>query len=1116
MTDSPSMGFRELELDNFYSCTGQEILDSFVYPVLARSISYDRLTGYFSVESLVAAAEGLEGLFRNGGKMRLVIGMHDVPDELMAALAIGRMMPEDLVAQYCRRVIEDVGFLVEQASRNAISAIGWMMRSGHLEVRVAAPRGPKGIYHQKRMIFRDVHVNIIAGTGSLNETRGGQDNIEEMNFHFSWNSSSTAIRKFSEDYEDIWNGLASDIEIYALDETFASNLLKEVHSARHPFLEQDSSDLNTARLLLDGARASPMLGPFNLTSAAFYPHQERVYLEALGRWPIRVLLGDEVGLGKTLEAGAIIAYMWKYCRMKNISILAPAGLLRQWQDEMHKHFNLDFWRWNSNSREFVSPTGEVVSVPYQGAKGVSRPPLTLTSSHWALRHPEQILKNVPSMLVVDEAHSARLKKDEYGFRHTKMWDLLDQVSVLVPHLILVTATPMQMHPVEYFGLLQILGLSEGWSDYDAYEKSLQLISEDTSKQTLQQATDLGNLIISAVKANEWLPQHVTAEEIDLLEDLDAASEESRVRASLRVQADYPSFRRLLMKIHPAHFLTCRNTKSGLERFGYRFPTRTFSAPAIVMTGLLTEYESAVEAYLANAYGEVERSLNPEGKSSVGFAKTGYYQRMVSSLFASQTTLENRRVKIEGILAALRSGDLAKIERFFEVPDVDDDDPSLDDEPEDIPLRSVPVGDIDRVINRVAAAVRIEVAYISDLMRILESLEDGVVVSDPKFKCAMAILKESIVTRKVLVFSRYTDTLDGFLQLFEASGLADQISGYAMYTGGAVWVNDSFGRRDATKIEVTRALNLGHIDLVFCSDAASEGLNLQAAQQIINLDVPWNPARLEQRIGRIARLGQKADEVHICNLWYPNSIEARMYQRLLERRDLYQLAVGEFPELFSSAITAEVSSALNTSARTVDPIEELQLMRNDHQRLALEAIWGQADGDGSPPSQGFRDSLSRVISEARPGRLVPLPSVQPGEEDALTLLSEALDELCSDEVLPSPGEDVELLAFYCGELCLGFGIRVSNSEIGLIRDESWPTLFGAALGLRQVRLGDIFETILESSNETSQDFVGVARWFPDHQSSRTVFEGDYPQPPLTGEMSVIVRKLGLVRADLRTR
>jgi hypothetical protein len=143
-------------------------------------------------------------------------------------------------------------------------------------------------------------------------------------------------------------------------------------------------------------------------------------------------------------------------------------------------------------------------------------------------------------------------------------------------------------------------------------------------------------------------------------------------------------------------------------------------------------------------------------------------------------------------------------------------------------------------------------------------------------------------------------------------------------------------------------------------------------------------------------------------------------------------------------------------------------------------------------------------------------VQPGEEDALTLLSEALDELCSDEVLPSPGEDVELLAFYCGELCLGFGIRVSNSEIGLIRDESWPTLFGAALGLRQVRLGDIFETILESSNETSQDFVGVARWFPDHQSSRTVFEGDYPQPPLTGEMSVIVRKLGLVRADLRTR
>ena len=85
-----------------------------------------------------------------------------------------------------------------------------------------------------------------------------------------------------------------------------------------------------------------------------------------------------------------------------------------------------------------------------------------------------------------------------------------------------------------------------------------------------------------------------------------------------------------------------------------------------------------------------------------------------------------------------------------------------------------------------------------------------------------------------------------------------------------------------------------VSVVFCSDAASEGLNLQAARVIINIDVPWNPARLEQRIGRIARLGQRADTVKIYNLWYPDSVESKIYTRLLQRKDLYDLAVGEYP------------------------------------------------------------------------------------------------------------------------------------------------------------------------------------------------------------------------------
>ena len=86
-----------------------------------------------------------------------------------------------------------------------------------------------------------------------------------------------------------------------------------------------------------------------------------------------------------------------------------------------------------------------------------------------------------------------------------------------------------------------------------------------------------------------------------------------------------------------------------------------------------------------------------------------------------------------------------------------------------------------------------------------------------------------------------------------------------------------------------------------SDAAAEGLNLQAADTVINIDVPWNPARLEQRIGRADRLGQQAKVVDVRNLWYPDSIERRMYEVLQTRHDLYRLAIGPAQSIFSDAL-----------------------------------------------------------------------------------------------------------------------------------------------------------------------------------------------------------------------
>lgn len=149
--------------------------------------------------------------------------------------------------------------------------------------------------------------------------------------------------------------------------------------------------------------------------------------------------------------------------------------------------------------------------------------------------------------------------------------------------------------------------------------------------------------------------------------------------------------------------------------------------------------------------------------------------------------------------------------------------------------------------------------------------------------------------------------------------------------------------------------------MFCSDAASEGLNLQAARVLINVDVPWTPSRLEQRIGRIARLGQRAKEVDVYNVWYPNSIEAKMYHRIQNRLMQANIAIGEFPEVMANAIKKSVLSGVDEDPRD---IQELKNLRNSYQIKSLEALWN-THCDGSTISSLIRKRLIKICDQSFP-------------------------------------------------------------------------------------------------------------------------------------------------------
>src|SRR5690606_5490043 len=145
-------------------------------------------------------------------------------------------------------------------------------------------------------------------------------------------------------------------------------------------------------------------------------------------------------------------------------------------------------------------------------------------------------------------------------------------------------------------------------------------------------------------------------------------------------------------------------------------------------------------------------------------------------------------------------------------------------------------------------------------------------------------------RQAVVFTRFKDTLDHLVDELRSrmpSALVGTFSG----AGGSRYDPAAGKMISTTRLEITQSFVRGDIDVLLCTDAAAEGLNLQTADLLINFDLPWNPAKVEQRIGRIDRIGQKYQEIFVANYAYAGSAEERVYGRLLSRLAEAGLIVG---------------------------------------------------------------------------------------------------------------------------------------------------------------------------------------------------------------------------------
>ncbi|MDY0398648.1 MAG: helicase-related protein [Desulfuromonas thiophila] len=535
------------------------------------------------------------------------------------------------------------------------------------------------------------------------------------------------------------------------------------------------------------------------------PHQiTAVYESMLPRQPLRYVLADDPGAGKTIMAGLFIRELLMRADAKRVLVVAPGSLVEQWQDEMFEKFGLSFVLFSREQIE-QSRSGNpfddydlLVARVDQLARAEDLQE-KLRLSHWDL-------------VVVDEAH--KLSASYYGSKinKTKRFQLGELLGSITRHFLLMTATP-----------------------HNGKEEDFQLF-------------------LSLLDADRF----------------------------------YGKFRDGAHKVDVTDLMR-RMVKEDLLKFDGTplFPERRAYTVNYRLSDLEAALYASVTDYVKTEFARADQLADGGRKGTVGFALTALQRRLASSPEAIYQSLKRRSNKlkrrVEEEKLRLRGQSLAETLNNNGLPeDLWEAADALS--PEDFENFE------EAVLDQATAAQTIQ--ELESEILILEELEEKarqVVHSgqDRKWDELSRLLQDtpemrdsSGHQRKLIIFTEHRDTLNY---------LAVKIRGLIGNEEAVVMIHGGVKREERRKIqELFR--NDPEVRVLVATDAAGEGVNLQNANLMVNYDLPWNPNRLEQRFGRIHRIGQ----TEVCHLWNMVAAETRegdVFQRLFEKLEIERLALG---------------------------------------------------------------------------------------------------------------------------------------------------------------------------------------------------------------------------------
>jgi SNF2 family DNA or RNA helicase len=944
-----------------YSNDENNPVADFYIPALECAVQYDRKSGFFNSSILSKVARGLGAMLHNQGQMRLVMGCQFSPQDLQAI-----KQGYELRAALSQRLDSELQPPKNFTQLKHFEILSWLIQNQYLDIRIAVPLkndgtpeesdrqlDPNRIFHEKVGIITDANGDQLAFSGSNNESMGGWEaNIESFHVFRSWEIGTDPERVQLEifRFDKLWNNELPNVRVFEVPEAVKRKLLRytpttqpawdrQVEFDNRPLkdaVEEDpeserrgdaesqeeqlpvsprppvplSSEVSSqeweqerqAFIQLANLHQDPGCLDFAIQSIPIqaWAHQLKILRRVAQEFPCSYLIADEVGLGKTIETGLILRYLILPQKVKRVLILAPASVQPQWQEELREKFNLHFWSYLQG--ELHDPYKQTTPLAPNIWNSQN---LILASSHLVRRQErmQELLEAEPwDLVILDEAHHARRKSpQDRKDTPNRLLQLMRQLRDRTKALILLSATPMQIDPIEVFDLLSLLRLQGHWQygdNFCNYFASLtdspdrhildfwQQMSTHYFKQGgqpcphLQQYLEKKDRLLTYRLQDTWQKGQKIVNSKQLLED----------------EAFIAATRQYLTTNTPLKDRMFRHTRDTLRQY-YRLgilkqdvPVREVWDNAIVLeANREVQLYRAVSEYVRHFY----RLAQKENRKALGFLMTLYRKRLTSSFYAVQQSLQRR---LDSLLT--QNGNGLTQDDLVELDDADD----------------AVIEGLESYLEPIDPK---EIQYLEDLLRQFDNTgEDS--------KCAQFIttLRQELNEREsAIVFTQYTDTMD-YLRDFLSSSFGNQVACYSG-RGGELYRNGEWST--VRKEEIKRRFREGEVKLLLCTESASEGLNLQTCGVLFNYDMPWNPMRVEQRIGRIDRIGQKYSTVRIHNFYYDGTVEAKVYKKLRDRINAFASVVGNL-----QPILAKVPTFLERAVMSADPQEEDVLLSEfDH-------------------------------------------------------------------------------------------------------------------------------------------------------------------------------------------